>query len=309
MSPRVTVIDTDPGTDDAIALWLALASPEIDLRLVSVVGGNVGLGATLANARAVVGLSGRRVPVVAGAAGPLLGGLRDAAEFHGEDGLRGVRLPEGPPATPGIAADVIRDLLRAAAPASVTLVGIGPATNLALALSTEPALAEAVGEIVLMSGAWGEGNVTPSAEFNAWCDPEALSILLACGRPITLAPLDATNQALCTKVHISALRGAGEGACAQAAAAIWEAVPPSRRSGGVGHEQHDACAVMWLVAPHLFGHRDVHAGVDLGPGPSRGRTVIDRWGRCGERANIRLLETVDAGGFFPLLIERLASLP
>ena len=307
--PRPTIIDCDPGTDDAIALWLALASPALDVRLVTVVGGNVGLDLTLANARAIAGLSGKNVPVVGGADRALIGPFADAAYVHGDNGLGGLVLPEGPAAAPGLAVDALRAELRAAAPASVTLVGLGPATNLGLLLATEPALAEKLAEIVLMTGALAEGNVTPSAEFNAWNDPEALAIVLGCGAPVTLATLDVTNQALCTPSHIAVLRAAGHGACARAAATIWESVPMSRRSGGAGHEQHDACAIMWLVAPHLFTGRAVHAAVDLGPGPGRGRTVIDRWGRSGQPHTARFLETLDPAGFFDVLIPALAALP
>jgi purine nucleosidase len=307
--PRPTIIDCDPGTDDAIALWLALASPEIDLRMVTVVGGNVGLDLTLANARAIVGLSGRDMPVVGGSDRALLGPFEDAAYVHGNNGLGGLVLPEGKPARPGLAADAIRTALRDAAPASITLVGIGPATNLGLVLATEPVLADRIAEIALMTGAWAEGNVTPAAEFNAWNDPEALAIVLGCGRPVTLATLEVTNQALCTAARIAALREAGGGACARAALRIWESVPNSRRSGGIGHEQHDACAIAWLIAPDIFTHRDVHAAVDLAPGIGRGQTVIDRWGGSGAAPNARLLETLDADAFFDLLIRRLATLP
>ena len=309
MTPRPTVIDCDPGTDDAIALWLALASPELDVRLISAVGGNVGLERTLANARAIVALAGRDIPVVGGADRALCGAFADAAHVHGDNGLGGLVLPAGPPAAPGLAADAIRDLLRAAPPRSVTLIGLGPATNLGLVFATEPALADRVAEIVLMTGAAGEGNATASAEFNAWNDPEALAIVLAAGAPVTLATLDVTHQALCRPAHIAALRAAGGGACLDAAARIWEAVRPSRRSGGQGHEQHDACAVAWLVAPDLFSHVSVLAEVDCGPGLCRGRTVIDRWRRHGRAANARLLETLDAARFFALLTARLATLP
>jgi purine nucleosidase len=307
--PRTVIIDCDPGTDDALALWLALASPELDLRLVTVAGGNVGLDRTLRNARAVVGLSGRSVPVVAGADRPLLGSFVDEARVHGRDGLGGVALPEGPPATPGVAADAIRAMLRAAAPGTVTLVGLGPVTNLALALATEPVLAGRIAEIVLMTGAWGEGNMTPAAEFNAFNDPEALAIVLGCGRPVTLATLDLTAQALVTQARIAALRPQGSGACLRAACDIQAAVPPSRRFEGRGDPLHDPCAVAWLIAPDLFTHRDVHAAVDCGPGLGRGRTVIDRWGRLGLAPNARLLERLDADAFFTLLGERLAALP
>jgi purine nucleosidase len=304
---RRVIIDTDPGADDAIALFLALASPELDVALVSVVGGNVGLDRTLRNARALVGLTGRRVPVVAGADRALLGPFVPAASVHGEDGVAGVVLPGGPEATPGVAADAIRAILRAAAPASVTLVGIGPATNLALALATEPALAEAVAEIVLMTGAWAEGNATPAAEFNAWNDPEALAVLLAAGRPVTLATLETTSQALNRPAWRATLGGGG--ACMATARAIMANMAPSRRLGGEGHPEHDSCAVAWLVAPRLFTTREVHATVDLGPGPGRGRTSIDRWGRIVAPRNASLLDRLDADGFFALLAARLASLP
>jgi len=309
MTARPTIIDCDPGTDDAIALWLALASPELHVRLVTVVGGNVGLERTLANARAIVGLTGRDVPVVAGADRPLVGRYEDAAHVHGDDGLGGLVLPEGPPAAPGIAADAIRTLLRGSPAHSVTLIGLGPATNLGLVFATEPSLASRVAEIVLMTGAAGEGNITPSAEFNAWNDPEALAAVLACGAPVTLATLDVTNQAVCTRAEMAALREAGHGACLRAAARIWHNVPFSPRTGGVGHEQHDACAVAWAVAPHLFTSEDVFAEVDCAPGIGRGRTAIHRWGRGGRAPNARFLERLDAPGFFTLLTERLASLP
>ena len=306
MNPRSVIIDCDPGTDDAVALWLALASPGLDVRMVTVVGGNAGLAATLPNARAIVGLTGRVVPVVAGADRPLLGAFTPEPRVHGADGIGGVVLPEGPPAAPGIVADAIRAVLRDAGPHSVTLVGIGPATNIALALATEPALASHVAEIVLMSGAWGEGNVTPSAEFNAWSDPEALAVVLACGRPITMATLELTAQAFCTPAWLAELAASGGGACARAAHAVMSAVPRSRRFAEDGHPEHDACAVMWLVAPELFTHRMCHVAVELA-GVSRGRTVVDRWGRGGGTPNVRLLETMERAGFFMKLKQALVS--
>ena len=309
MTPRPTVIDCDPGTDDAIALFLALAAPELDVRLVSVVGGNVGLDRTLRNARALVGLAGRAVPVVAGADRPLLGRFVAAAHVHGDDGLGGLALPEGPAAAPGIAADAIRALLRAAPPRAVTLIGLGPATNLGLALATEPALADRIAEVVLMTGAQGEGNVTPAAEFNAYNDPEALAVVLGCGAPVTLATLEVTHQALCRPEEVAALRAAGDGACLRAAAAIWERAPPSSRTGGRGMAQHDACAVAWAVAPDLFKSVEVLAEVDCGPEPGRGRTVLAQWARGGRATNARMLTELDAPGFFTLLNARLAALP
>ena len=308
-SRRAVLLDCDPGRDDALALWLALASPEIDSRMVTVVGGNAGLARTVPNACAVVGLAGSVVPVVPGADRPLRGGFAGDGVVHGADGLGGVVLPPGPEPVPAVAADAIRALLRAARPASHTLVGIGPATNLALALATEPALADRVAEIVLMSGAWGEGNWTPSAEFNAASDPEALDIVLRAGPPVTMVTLDLTMQALVTPARVAAMRALGNGACLRAACDILAAVPPSRRLGGKGHALHDPCAVAWLVAPALFQARRVAAEVDLGPGPGRGRTHLDRWGRTGAAEDVTLPEVLDADGFFALLGGQLARLP
>lgn len=304
-----TIIDCDPGTDDAIALFLALASPELDVRLVTVAGGNVGLAQTTANARAVVGLTGRTVPIVAGADRSLLADFRAETAVHGQDGLGGVTLPAGPPLAPGIAADAIRAELRDAEPGSVTVVGLGPVTNLALAFATEPALIDRVAEIVLMSGAWTEGNITPAAEFNAWNDPEALAMLLNLGAKVAMATLDLTAQAFVTPELIARMARREGGACWQAALAIFRSLPASKRFGHRGYPLHDPCAIAWAIDPGLFAARPAHCAVELAPGPSRGRTVVDRWERLKLAPNITLLETLDAGRFFAMLEERIAGLP
>lgn len=301
------ILDCDPGTDDTVAIFLALASPELSVLAITVAGGNVGLAHTLRNTLALTALAGSSVPVHAGADRPLLGQFTSEPRVHGENGIGGVILPEGGPPAPGLAADVIRRVLRDAVE-PVTLIGIGPATNLALALMTEPALAGQVRQIVLMSGAWAEGNVTPAAEFNAWSDPEALAILLACGRPVIFATLDLTAQALTTPARIAAWRNLGNGKCLQAACDIQATVPPSHRLGDRGAPLHDPCAVAWLIRPDLFTARDCSVRMDLGPGPSRGRTLIDRWGSTGDPINAVVLETVDADRLFELLGERLALL-
>ena len=359
------ILDCDPGTDDAVAILLALASPELAVLAVTVAGGNVGLEHTLANALALTALAGSDVAVHAGAERPLLGAFTSEVRVHGENGLGGVVLPAGGSAAPGLACDVIRRILREAAE-PVTLVGIGPATNLALALTSEPTLTARVRQIVLMSGAWGEGNVTPAAEFNAWSDPEALAILLASGCRVVFATLDLTAQALVTPARVAAWReldsgrgggmdsgrggggdagsggggdagrgggpgrgggdaglggnpersgggdsgrGGGPGRCLRAACDIQASVPLLDRFGDLGTPLHDPCALAWLIRPDLFTVRECSARMDLGPGPSRGRTLIDRWGRSGDAVNAAVLETVDADGLFRLLGERLALLP
>jgi inosine-uridine nucleoside N-ribohydrolase len=300
------ILDCDTGTDDAVAILLALASPELDIRAVTVAGGNVGLDRTLANTLALISLARSDVAVYRGADRPLLGSFVHEHRVHGVDGLGGIALPDGGSPAPEVAADAIRRILRTSQE-PVTLVGIAPATNLALALMTEPELTANVAQIVLMSGAWAEGNATPAAEFNALNDPEALAVLLACGRPVVFATLELTAQALVTPGRLKVLRALGEGSCLAAMCNIQASVPQSRRLPGA--PLHDPCAIAWLLRPDLFTTRSCSARVDLGPGVSRGRTVIDRWARTADPHNAVVLETLDADGFFTLLGERVARLP
>ena len=284
---------------------MALGAPELDVLAVTVAAGNVGLARTLANACAVVALAGADVPVFAGADRPLLGAL--PAPAPGDNGLAGVDLPPGRPVATGIAADAIRRIVRDAA-APVTVLGIGPATNLALAFLTERSLAAKVERFVLMSGAWGEGNITPAAEFNAFCDPEALAAIFALERPIVFATLELTAQALMTPARLSALRSAGSGVALRTACDIQARVPPSRRQGGKGAALHDPCAVGWLLRPDLFTPRPARITVDCGAGPSRGRINVERF-CAADSANATVLERLEPNGFFHLLEERLARLP
>jgi inosine-uridine nucleoside N-ribohydrolase len=304
--PIPVIVDCDPGTDDALAILLALASPELTVLAITVAGGNVGLAHTLRNACSLTTLAGLKTPVYAGADRPLLGAFASAITIHGENGLGGIDLPDGAPPAAELAADAIRQMLRTA-PEPVTLVGIGPATNLALALITEPTVAPNVAQIVLMSGAWAEGNVTPAAEFNAWSDPEAVAVLLQCGRPVVFATLELTAQALVTPARLNAWRALGNGRCLKTACDIQATVPPSLRLGG--SPLHDPCTVAWLVRPDLFTTRPCSIRIDLGPGPSRGRTLIDRSGRSNDPINGVVLETLDAPRFFDFLGQRLAQLP
>ncbi|MBV8456874.1 MAG: nucleoside hydrolase [Acetobacteraceae bacterium] len=306
--PLPVIIDCDPGTDDAFALLLAFASPELDVRAITVSGGNVPLNDTLRNALSLRALAGARVPVFAGADRPLLGTFTAESQVHGPDGLQGVPLPPAADPEPELAADAIRRILREAAE-PVTVVGIAPVTNLALALATEPALRGKIAQIVLMSGAWTEGNITPSAEFNAFSDPEALQIVLDLGRPVVLATLELTAQALATPERLARLRAAGSSAALRILCDIQDCVPLSPRLAGFGAPLHDPCAVAWLIQPSLFATRACPACVDLGPGPSRGRTVIDRWNRLRQSSNVTVLETLNVDGFFALLGERLSGLP
>jgi inosine-uridine nucleoside N-ribohydrolase len=266
------------------------------------------LANTLRNALALRALAGATVPVFAGADRPLLGAFTTEPRVHGPDGLHGIPLPHVGDPEPELAADAIRRILREAAD-PVTLVGIAPVTNLALAVATEPALRAKIARIVLMSGAWAEGNITPSAEFNAFSDPEALQIVLNLGRPVVLATLELTAQALATPDRLARLRAAGSGIALHILCDIQDRVPPSPRLGGIGAPLHDPCSVAWLIQPSLFATRPCQACVDLGPGPSRGCTVLDRWNPTRPSANVTLLESLNTDGFFALLAERLPRLP
>jgi purine nucleosidase len=185
-----------------------------------------------------------------------------------------------PAAAPGIAADAIRALLRGRRAGLVTVIGLGPVTNLALAFATEPALADRVAEIVLMSGAWAEGNITPAAEFNAWNDPEALAILLGLGRPLAMATLDLTAQAFVTPALVERMAERAGGACWRAALSVLRALPPSMRMGMRGFPLHDPCAIAWAIAPGLSARSSPMRG-GVRPGPLA-RAHRDRpWERLG----------------------------
>ena len=298
------IIDCDPGVDDAIALLLAFASPELDVRAVTVSAGNVGLTETARNAAGLAALAEYAGPVIAGADRPILGRYTYSAHVNGGDGLAGLahKLPPGKVAS-GLAADAIRDMLRGSSD-KLTLVGIGPATNFGLALATEPGLAAQVERIVLMSGAWGVGNITPQAEFNAACDPEALAVVLACGAPVILATLELTCQARVTRERLAALRASCVGRAHDFAYGM---LSRSLLAVAEGFKLHDVCAVAYLLRPDLFVLRRASIGVVCTPGPLRGRTLIDRQ-NPGESPHF-IMERLDADGFFALLGERLSALP
>ena len=210
--PHRIIIDTDPGQDDAVAILLALASPEIEVLGIVAVAGNVPLPLTADNARKVCELAGRSdIPVFAGCDRPLERRLVTAEHVHGKTGLDGAPLPTPRmPLQDRHGVDFLIEALRAEAPGSVTLVALGPLTNVATALRRAPEIAHRVAGIVVMGGAYFEvGNITPAAEFNIYVDPEAAAEVFACGAPITVLPLDATHKALVTRERNAAFRAIG----------------------------------------------------------------------------------------------------
>jgi len=302
------ILDCDPGHDDAIALLLALASPELELLGVTTVSGNQTLEKTTANAIRVLDHLGRDdVPVAAGAPRPLVRERRVAADVHGESGLDGPDLP--PPARqpePEHAIDWIAMTL-AAAPSPVTLVATGPLTNVALLLARHPGLEPRL-EVVLMGGAIGEGNVTPAAEFNIWTDPEAAQRVFSSGLDLTMVGLDVTHRALLRQADVDRLAAAGSAGKLVADLYGFYARFHRQRYGWDGAPVHDALALAHVIDATLLETKHCGVIVDTGPEPSRGRTHVDFWGRAGWEPNCHVAVEVDAGRFLELLVGRIAGL-
>ncbi|MGZ4193707.1 MAG: nucleoside hydrolase [Solirubrobacteraceae bacterium] len=302
------IIDCDPGHDDAIALLLALASPEVNLLGVTTVAGNQTLDKTTANALRVLDHLGRTdVPVAAGAADPLMRELRIAAEVHGETGLDGPDLP--PPSRPAGEAHAI-DWIAATVrdhPRPVTLVPTGPLTNVALFMARYPELVGCLERIVLMGGAFGEGNVTPAAEFNIWVDPEAASRVFQSGADLTMVGLDVTHRALMRPGHAERLRSGGRAGRLVADLFAFYSRFHARDYGWDGSPVHDALAFAHVIDGTLLttAHRGVV--IDTGPELSRGRTHVDLRGRAWE-PNCHVAVEVDADRFLEMLVSRLSAL-
>ena len=310
---RRIIIDTDPGQDDALAILLALASPELDVLGITAVAGNVPLDLTSRNARGLVELAGRTdVPVRAGADGPLERELVTAEHVHGKTGLDGHDLAEPTmPLAPGHGAEWIADTVLAEPEGSVTLVCLGPLTDAALALR-RPGVAERLEAIVLMGGGYFEGgNITPMAEFNIFVDPEAADAVLRSGVPITMAPLDVTHKALITRGFVERLHAmkTRTGAACAGWLDFFERFDVDKY-GSEGGPLHDPCTIAWLIAPKLFTGRDCFVAVETQSALCLGATVIDWWGVWPDRTkNAHVLNGIDAAGFFDLLADRLQALP
>jgi purine nucleosidase len=313
MTAQKIIIDTDPGQDDAVAILLALASPDkIEVLGLTVVAGNVPLALTARNARIVCELAGRSdVPVFAGADRPLVRALRTAEHVHGETGLNGPQLPEPTMALQDAhAVDFIIDTLRTEPPGTVTLCPLGPLTNIALALDRAPDIAPRIAEIVLMGGAYFEvGNITPAAEFNIYVDPEAARAVFACGAPITVMPLDVTHKALTTEARVQAFRDMGT-PVGQAVAAWTDFFErfDKQKYASPGAPLHDPCVIAWLLHPELFKGRHINVEIECDSDLTRGMTVADWWRVTDRPPNATFIGDVDADGFFALLTDRIARL-
>ena len=306
------IIDTDPGQDDAVAILLALASPELEILGITAVAGNVPLHLTEKNALKICELAGRReMKVYAGAIRPLVRKLVTAEHVHGKTGLDGPDLPE--PAMKlqdKYAIDFIVETLMKEEPGTVTLCPLGPLTNIALALVREPRIASRIKRIVLMGGGFFEGgNVTPTAEFNIYVDPHAADVVFRSGVPIVMMPLDVTHKALTTAKRVEAFRRMGT-KVGDATAELLDFFErfDEEKYGTDGGPLHDPCIIAYLLKPELFKGRECNVEVETGSELTMGMTVIDWWGVTSRKKNAMVMRDIDHEGFFGLLTERLARL-
>ena len=274
-APSRVIIDTDPGVDDALALLLAMRSPELKIEGITPVAGNVPLELGLPNALRMVEIAGRAdIPVAAGAKVPLLRRLVTATYAHGENGLGGAVFPE-PQLTPIAipAAEFIREVVRKY-PGEITLITIGPLTNIATALNADPTLGSQIKGLVMMGGSLSGGNITPAAEFNIYVDPEAARIVFQSGIPITMVGLDVTRKTSLTDDHVRALE-AHDNPVSQAAAKIARnAINHNREQGFlVGPNMHDSLAVAAFLDPTLLKLKDYYVDVETAGELTAGETL------------------------------------
>ncbi len=308
MSDPALILDCDPGHDDALAILVAARRAE--LVAVTTVSGNAPLDLTLRNALLTVQIAEIDVNVHAGAAKPLLGEARHAPYIHGQTGLDGPDLPALTRSASSVPA--VRAILDAAAQRDdLWLVAVGPLTNVALALATEPALAQRLKGISIMGGAYGPGNTTAAAEFNIWADPEAAQMVFESGANIVMAGLDVTHQFRMTDERIARLRSAGGRVAGFAADLLTYFSAAYRKHAGVagGGPLHDPCAVFAVTDPQLFGSARRHVAVETAGRLTRGMTVVDRRGSLGREPNATVLEEIDDGAAFELLLEAVSQGP
>jgi len=308
---RPIIIDCDPGQDDAIGLLLAMSSPdELDILGVTTVAGNVPLALTERNARQVRDIAGRSdVPVYAGCSKPMVRKLVTAEHVHGKTGIDGIHIVEPRQSLEEKhAVEFIVDTLQAAAEESITLVPMGPLTNIGQAFTKDPSILEKVEQIVLMGGAMREGgNISPSAEFNILVDPHAADAVFRCGRPITVMGLDVTHKVLATPERRDRIRAIdNEAARATVGMLDFFNRHDSVKYGSMGAPLHDPCTVAYLLKPELFEGKLCNISIETESELTMGNTAVDFWQVTDRPKNATWMHAVDADGFYELLIERLS---
>lgn len=304
---RKIILDCDPGHDDAMAILLAHAAPEVELLAVTTVAGNQTLPKTTLNARRVMSLAGiADVPLAAGADRPLVREQVLAGDIHGESGLDGFEFDEPVvEVDPRHAVDLIIDVLRAEE--QVTLVPVGPLTNIALALRKEPRITEHIEEIVLMGGGYTRGNITPFAEFNIYVDAEAASVVFHSGVPVTMVGLDLTHQAKAMPDVVERIRALDSPVARMAAELLTFFADTYRDIYGLeGPPLHDPCALVRVARPELVRCRPAHVEVETRGEWTYGATVCDIYGKERRESNALVATELDVPGFWEYFIENLA---
>jgi len=301
--PRLTVIDTDPGIDDAIGILLALASPEFAIGGITTVAGNIGIATTTRNAGRLLAFAGREdVPVFQGAATPLSRPGPEPLNLHGEDGIGGVDLPE-PSREPGLdAIEWLAELLLREPAGSVDVLALGPLTNLALLVRDRPDAAGRIGRIVAMGGAVHErGNVGPRSEFNLWADPEAAAMVVASGLPLVLIPLDVTRRVRASRGFAEALAAKESPSAVMVARLIESYFEASTHQES--RPLHDPCVMLFALAPHLFRIEELRLSVDVGSMEGAGALTVDEKG-----SPVQVALGVDAPAALDLLARQLTPI-
>lgn len=306
------ILDCDPGIDDAVAIMLAQGNPEVELAAITTVGGNAPLESVTRNALAVAGAAGVSAPIAAGCDRPLIAAPENAGHIHGEDGIGGVELAEhNLRLDDRHAVQLIIDTVMEREPGSVTLVPVGPMTNIAMAARQEPRIVERVREVVFMGGAYATGNASPVAEFNVFADPEAASVTLGAGWPITMVGLDLTHQAVADTEVIASI-SAIDTASARVVADMLEAYGTAYRADGrgfTGAAVHDPCAVARVIAPALLTCKRAPLVVELHGTHTRGMTVADLRRPAPDACLTQVATRLDVDGYWDLVRDALSHLP
>jgi purine nucleosidase len=314
LTPIKVIVTTDPGQDEAAAIMMMLAAPESFAILGFVAtAGNIGLDHTVINTLKILELARRSdIPVFAGCPKPILKELVIADHVHGPSGLDGHKLPE-----PRIKAreqhgvNFIVETLRSAPMGEVHIVSLSPMTNLALALVEAPDIAFRIGSIVMMAGAYFEcGNITPAAEFNVYVDPEAADIVLRCGAPMTMLPLDVTHQMLSTQDRLDRMRCVGT-KCALAIADLltFSQNFDLKKYGWAGAPLHGPCVPAYMLRPDLFSGRKINVSIQTGHGLTAGASVADWWQITDRPRNVTYIRNGNADGYYDLICDLYARLP
>jgi inosine-uridine nucleoside N-ribohydrolase len=309
MTARQIIIDTDPGQDDALAILLALASPELDVTAITTVAGNVPQPLVTDNALGLVALAGREdIPVYRGCERPLLRELFTAEYVHGPTGVDGAILPmNSQGVATGHGVDHIIEACEGSTDGSITICPIGPLTNVGMAIAKEPSIVPKIREIVWMGGAFDEpGNTTSAAEFNAYVDPHAAHIVFTSGAPITVFSLDVTHKALMVPRHVERLEAFGSPVATAAAGMVrfYEAYDIDKYDLP-GAPLHDPCVVAYLIDDSLFTGSSHHVAVETRNEEHIGGTTVDD---SAGPPNATVIKDVDAERFFELVVSRIGSL-